>query len=46
MTQWCNSIVMVLKLNGTVQLCLDTAILSQALIRPTHRDPTLNDILI
>ena len=31
--------------NGTVCLCLDLVRLNQTLIRPIHRDPTLNDIL-
>ena len=29
---------------GTVYLCLDLARHSQALIRPVHRDQTVNDI--
>ena len=43
--EWCNSFVVVPKANGKVQLCLDPARLNQALIRPIHRGPTLNDIL-
>ena len=31
--------------SGTVQLCLDHARLNQALIRPIHRGPALNNIL-
>ena len=31
--------------NGKVRLCLDPARLCEALIRPVHRGPTLNDIL-
>ena len=31
--------------NGKVRLCLDPAWLNQALIRPIHRGPTLNNIL-
>ena len=45
MVEWCNSFVLVCKVNGKVRLCLDPARLNQALIRPVHRDPTLNDIL-
>ena len=33
------------KQNGKVTLCLDLVRLHQALIRPIHRGPTLNDIL-
>ena len=44
--EWCNSFVLVLKVNGEVRLCLDLARLNQALIRPIHRGPTLNDILL
>ena len=43
--EWCNSFVLVPKANGKVRLCLDPARLNQALIRPVHRGPTLNDIL-
>ena len=43
--EWCNSFVLVPKANVKVRLCLDPASLNQALIRPVHRDPTLNDIL-
>ena len=43
--EWCNSFVVVAKVNGKVQLCLDPAQLNQALIRPIHTGPTLNDIL-
>ena len=46
MAQWCNSLVVVLKANGIMQLCLDPAQLNQALIRLIHRGPTLNDILL
>ena len=45
MAEWCNSFVLVPKANGKVRLCLDPAQLNQALIRPIHRGPTLNDIL-
>ena len=43
-TEWCNSFVIVPKLNGTICLCLDPAWLNQALIRPKHRGPTINSI--
>ena len=43
--EWCNSFVLVPKANGKVRLCLDPARLNQALIRPIHRGPMLNDIL-
>ena len=36
---------MVPKLNSTVCLCLEPGRLNQALIRPVHRRPTINDIL-
>ena len=44
-SEWSNSFVLVPKANGKVRLCLDPAQLNQALIRPVHRGPTLNDIL-
>ena len=37
--------MLVPKANGKARLCLDPAQLNQALIRPIHRRPTLNDIL-
>ena len=43
---WCNSFVPVLKANGKARLCSDPVRLHQALIRPVHRGPTLNDILL
>ena len=43
--EWCNSLVLVPKANGKVWLCLNPARLNQALIRPVHRGPTLNNIL-
>ena len=46
MAEWCNSFVLVPKANGKVQLCLDPVQLNQALNRPIHRGPTLNDILL
>ena len=39
------SVVLVLKSNGKVQLCLDPASLNKVLIRPVHRGLTLNNIL-
>ena len=44
-SEWCNSFDLVPKANGKVRLCLDPAQLNQALIRPRHRGPTLNNIL-
>ena len=44
-SEWCNSFVFVPKTNRKVRLWLDPAQLNQALIRPIHRGPTLNDIL-
>ena len=44
--EWCNSFVFVPKANGKVRLCLDPVRLSQVLIRPVHRSPMLNDILL
>ena len=43
--EWCNSFMLVPKANDKVRLCLDPVRLNQALIRPVHRGPTLNDIL-
>ena len=43
--EWCNSFVLVPKANGKVRLCLDPVRCNQALIRPMHRGPMLNDIL-
>ena len=45
MAKWCNNFVIIPKPNGTVHLCLDPERRNQALIRPMHRGPTLNDIL-
>ena len=42
--EWYNSFILISKPNGKVRLCLDLARLNQALIRPVHRGPTLNDI--
>ena len=44
MAEWCNSFILIPKPNGKVRLCLDLVRLNQALIRPVHRGPTLNDI--
>ena len=44
--EWCNSFVLVPKANGKVRLCLDMARLNQVLIRPVHRGPVLNGILL
>ena len=44
-SEWCSSFVLVPRTNGKVRLCLDPAQLYQALIRPIHRGPTLNNIL-
>ena len=44
-SECCNSFVLVAKANGKVRLCLNPAHLNQALIRPVHQGPTLNDIL-
>ena len=44
--QSCNSSLLVPKANGKVWLCLDPARLNKVLIRPIHRGPTLNDILL
>ena len=43
--EWCNSFVLVPKCNGKVRLCLGPVQLNQVLIKPIHRDPTLNNIL-
>ena len=44
--EWCNSLVLVPKAKHKVRLCLDPVWLNQALIRPVHRGPMLNDILL
>ena len=46
LAEWCNSFVLVPKANGKVRLCLVLERLNQVLIRPMHRGPTLNDILL
>ena len=45
MVEWCNRFVLVPKANGKVRLCVDPALLNQALIRSIHRGPAFNDIL-
>ena len=45
LVEWCNKFVLLPKANGKIGLCLDLVRLNQALIRPIHRGPTLNDIL-
>ena len=45
MSEWCNSFVLVPKVNGKVWLCLDPVRLNKVLIRPMHRGPTLNGIV-
>ena len=44
--EWCNSFVLVPKVNGKVRLCLDPVRLNQVLITHIHRGPTLNNILL
>ena len=44
--QWCNSFMLVPKENGKVRLYLDPARLNKAQIRPLHRGPLINDILL
>ena len=43
--EWFNSFVLVPKANGKVRLCLDPVRLNQALMRPVHRGPMLNNII-
>ena len=45
-SEWCNSFVLISKVNCKERLCLDAARLNEALIRSVHRGPTLNDILL
>ena len=45
MVKWSNSFVLIPKANSKVRLCLDLVRLNQALVRPIHRGPMLNDIL-
>ena len=44
--EWCNSFILAPKVNGKVRLHLDPARFNKALIRPVHRDPTLNDTIL
>ena len=44
LVEWCNSFILEPKPDGEVKLCLDPAMLYQALIRLVHRGPTLNNI--
>ena len=44
-SKWCNSFMLVLKLNGKFRLCLDLAQFKIVLIRPVYRGLTINDIL-
>ena len=44
--EWCNSFVVVPKLNGIVRLYLDLEGLKQALIWPIYRGETLQDITL
>ena len=43
--EWCNSFVLVPKVNGKIRLCLDPVRLNQASIRLNHRGPMLNNVL-
>ena len=45
-SEWSNSIVLVLKANDKVWLCLEPAKLNKALFWPVHKGPTLNNILL
>ena len=46
-SEWCNSFILVPKVNCKVRLCLDQVRnnKSKAPIRPVHRGPTFNDVL-
>ena len=44
--EWCNSFILVPKANGKLKLCLDLVQINEALIRPIHMGPVLNDILL
>ena len=46
MSESCNSFVLVLKVDGKWTLCLGPAGINKTLVRPIHRDPTLNNILL
>ena len=45
-SELCNSFGLVPKVNSKVIVYLDLARLNKALIRPAHKGPTLNDILL
>jgi hypothetical protein len=44
-TDWVNSCVCTTKANGSLRLCLDPKDLNQAIKRPHHTTPTLDDVL-
>ena len=44
-TDWVNSLVCVTKSNGALRLCLDPKDLNQAIKRPHHCTPTLDEVL-
>jgi len=44
-SDWCNNVVCVTKADGGIRLCLDPAKLNEAIIRPYHYTPTLEDVL-
>ena len=44
-SEWCNSFVCATKSNGSLRFCLDPARLNEAIIRPYHYTPTLEDVL-
>ena len=44
-TDWVNSCVCVTKSDGSIRLCLDPKDLNQAIKRPHHYTPTLDDVL-
>ena len=44
-TNWVNSIVCTTKSNGSLRLCLDPKDLNQAIKRPHHSTPTLDNVL-
>ena len=43
---WYNSFIIVQKTIKKLWLCLEPAMLNQALMQPIHRMPTFNDILL
>ena len=44
-SRWVNQFVCVSKANGKIRFCLDPAKLNEAIVRPYHYTPTLDDIL-